>query len=212
MKTPTHQQQNLQNWLSSGSINIFGRPFSGKDTQAKNLAKYFNCSVIGGGDIIRKANKKNINKQIESGLLAPQADYLSLVLPYFNQAQYQNKPLILSSLGRWYGEQTAIMKSAILANHPIKAVIYLDIAESAVYDRYQIAKKLNDRGHRKDDSLNSIDTRLQEFNTKTLPVIEFYEKQNLLITVNGALPVRQVSNHIIQMLLKKSKNNLQRNK
>ncbi len=196
----------LHSWLGYGSINIFGRPFSGKDTQAKKFAEFLNCPVLGGGEIIRQANNNLIDQQIKSGLLAPQKEYLALVLPFLDQAKYQNKPLILNSFGRWHGEEKVIMQSAIKAKHPIKAVIYLDISEQLVYQRWQKANLLKDRGFRKDDNQASIKTRLQEFKTKTLPVIKYYNQQKLLIVVNGNQTRQQVTSEIIQKLLARTKN------
>lgn len=196
----------LHNWLGSGSINIFGRPFSGKDTQAKILADFFNCFVIGGGDLIRNSNATSVKRFIEEGKLAPQADYLKIVLPLLNQAKYQNKPLILSSLGRWHSEEKEILESTNKANHPIKAVIYLDISEQIVYERLQKAQQLKDRGHRKDDNHASIKTRLQEFKLKTIPVINVYQQKNLLIQINGNQSRMQVTKEIFQKLISVAKN------
>lgn len=196
----------LHNWLVYGSINIFGRPFSGKDTQAKLLAKFFNGFIIGGGDIIRKSNLTSVKKYIEAGKLAPQLDYLELVLPFLSQSKYHNKPLILSSLGRWFGEEKVILEYTKQANHPIKAVIYLDISEQIVYERLQKAQQLKDRGHRKDDNHASIKTRLQEFKLKTIPVINVYQQKNLLIQINGNQSRTQVTKEIFQKLISVAKN------
>ena len=46
------QTQKINHWLGSGSINIFGLPFSGKDTQASIISKIFNSVMISSGDIL----------------------------------------------------------------------------------------------------------------------------------------------------------------
>lgn len=203
MKEAQPETQKIIKWLGAGSINIFGRPFSGKDTQAKYLSKLFNAPVIGGGDIIRTSNHTSMKEHLKTGKLAPQNEYLSLILPHLSLETYDNKPLILSSLGRWKGEEQSIINSAKKAGHPLKMVIYLEIDEQTVITRWQKAKQLKDRGDRNDDNLNSIKTRLTEFNAKTLPVIEFYQNQGLLITVNGTLPRQNVTQAIYASLKKK---------
>lgn len=200
------QTQSLINWLGTGSINLFGRPFSGKDTQANMLAKLFNCSVIGGGDIIRNSKRYDLHKELETGLLTPQTEYLKLVLPYLSLKKFAKKPLILSSLGRWHGEEPAIMKAAAESNHAIKMVIHLNIPESLVYKRWEAAKKLGDRGSRNDDTSNSIMTRLKEYTNKTLPVLDYYKQRGLLIEVDGSNSRKQVSEQIIKELIAASKN------
>lgn len=206
MEVTAEIKKQLKNWLGTSSINIFGRPFSGKDTQANMLAKLFNCSVIGGGDIIRNSKHNNLHNDLKSGLLTPQDEYLKLVLPFLSLDKYANKPLILSSLGRWHGEEPAIMQAASKSKHPIKIVLHLNISESLVYERWQTAKKLGDRGVRNDDNPDSIKTRLSEYTNKTLPVLDYYKKRNLLIEIDGAQPRSQVSKEIIQKLLRISSN------
>ena len=123
----------LKNWLGTGSINIFGRPFSGKDTQGKKLAQLFDAPLIGGGDILRASKIPDDVKQIMSrGELIPTNDYVNIVLPYLSQESLRDKALILSSVGRWQGEEIGVMKVLELANHPLKAVIYLEISEENI--------------------------------------------------------------------------------
>ncbi len=187
-------------WLTTGSINIFGRPFSGKDTQARALSTIFNAPIIGGGDIIRASAHKQIKSHIATGKLAPQKEYLAMVLPYLKRTEYASKPLIFSSLGRWNGEEEPICKSAKEALHPLKAVIHLNISEEEVIVRWKNAKKIGDRGDRDDDNQNSINIRLSEFKTKTLPVINYYKKQNLLIEIDGTQEKSQVTSDILNKL------------
>ena len=197
-------KQKLTNWLETGSVNIFGRPFSCKDTQARALSQLFNAPIIGGGDIIRNSGHKNMNDHINTGKLTPQKEYLDLVLPFLSKSDYRNLPLILSSLGRWHGEEESIMQATQASGHTIKAVIYLDIDEDTVIKRWEVAKKLGDRGSRNDDNADSIKIRLNEFRNKTLPVLEFYKQRGLLININGNLPRDQVSRAVSNALLQKA--------
>lgn len=189
-------------WLTTGSINIFGRPFSGKDTQAQVLSEIFNAPIIGGGDIIRASSHEQIKSHVATGKLAPQKEYLAMVLPYLKRKEYTSKPLILSSLGRWHGEENPICKSASEALHPIKAVIHLNINEKDVISRWKSATKIGDRGYRDDDNQNSINTRLSEFKTKTVPVIDYYKNKGILIEIDGTQEKSQVTNDILNELRK----------
>ncbi len=197
--------QTIKSWLGTGSINIFGRPFSGKDTQARTLADYFDASIIGGGDIIRSSTATSVKQTIDSGSLAPQKDYLRMVLPYLSHPEYTDKPLILSSLGRWHGEEEPIMQAAKESGHEIKAVIYLDIDDDIVMERWQAAKTLGDRGDRNDDNATSITKRLDEFRDKTLPVINYYDQHGLLIHIDGTSSPTAVTQEIISQLFTFSK-------
>ena len=49
------------------------------------------------------------------------------------------------------------------------------------------AKKLHDRGQRQDDAdYELMKTRVQEFENKTLPVLNYYKKQGLMIKLDGS--------------------------
>src|ERR1700676_246985 len=110
----------IARWLQSGSINIFGLPFSGKDTHGTTLAKLFDAAFISGGDILRSSNLSQIKEHIAEGHLAPTDEYLAVVLPFFSRPELNGKPLVLSSVGRWHGEEPNVVQAAAASDHPIK--------------------------------------------------------------------------------------------
>ena len=195
----------IKNWLGTGSINIFGLPMSGKDTQGLRLAEALSAELLSSGIIIR-AKEAEIHKGYsDHGALIPTDVFYEWVLPYFEKPELSDKPLILSSIGRWFGEEDAVIASAQKANHKIKAAILLNVSEADVEDRFEAAKILGDRGERKDDKdIESFRTRLLEFRTKTLPVLQHYKSLGLLIEVNGDQPRDAVYEEIIDLLYKKA--------
>lgn len=196
----------IAQWLGTGSINIFGRPFSGKDTQGARLSQIFNAPLIGGGDILRTHQEPaEIEQFLAKGGIIPSDYYLDLILPYLSQEQIKNYALILSSVGRAHGEEKIILKACQQANHAIKAVLYLDIPENQAWQRFKLADKLGDRGLRSDDQADSLRERLYKFKQKTLPVINYYKKAGLLVEVDGQLSREEVTHEIIDKLYKFSK-------
>ncbi len=192
--------QTIKAWLGTGSINLFGLPFSGKDTHGRELARAFGAELIGGGDIIRASGLTQHIEHINKGNLTPTQDYLNMVLPYFEKPEFKDKPLVLSSVGRWHGEETVIVKAAEESGHPLRAVIFLDINEAEMRRRFLQSQKLQDRGGRLDDAEHVFEKRLTEYHTKTLPVIEFYKQQGLLITVDGLPAKHKVYREILEKL------------
>lgn len=184
-------------WLGSGSINIFGLPFSGKDTHGSELAKFFDASIISGGDILRSdLGPKHIQEHIARGLLAPSKEYLDIVLPYLSQPKFDNRPLILSSVGRWKGEETSVLEAAKDSDHPIKAVLYLDITRAEAIRRWHLAE----RGRDDDAAEHILEKRFLEFQEKTVPVLEFYKSEGLLIDIDGMPPQGEVTAVILEKL------------
>lgn len=195
----------IKTWLGSGSINMFGMPFAGKDTQGKYLAEQLGGHLMGGGDILRNSVIPDHVKTImEAGDLVPIEDYLRIVLPYLSKEEFKGHPLILSSVGRWKGEEDGVMQAAKSSGHPLKAVIELTIDETSARERHEAAKQDADRGSRADDGDDVIATRFSEFKNKTLPVLEHYESLGLLIEVDGTPEERVVTQQIIDKLFEKA--------
>lgn len=195
----------IKNWLGAGSINIFGLPMSGKDTQGLALAKALSAEFLSSGIIIREKEAEIHKGYSDHGTLIPTDVFYEWVLPYFEKPELAEKPLILSSIGRWFGEEDAVMNSAKNADHEIKAVVLLNISEADVEARFEAAKILGDRGDRKDDKdVETFRTRLTEFRTKTLPVLQHYKTLNLLINVNGDQSREAVYEEIIDRLYERA--------
>ncbi len=193
----------IKNWLGTGSINIFGLPMSGKDTQGLRLAETLNAEFLSSGIIIRTKEAEIHKNYSGHGALIPTDVFYEWVLPYFEKPELKDSPLILSSIGRWSGEEDAVMSSAKNAGHEIKAVILLNLSEADVESRFEAAKTLGDRGDRQDDKdLETFRTRLLEFRTKTLPVLQHYNSLGLLINVNGDQSRDAVYDEIIDKLYK----------
>lgn len=188
----------LKKWLGTGAINIFGMPFSGKDTQGVRLADILQADFLSSGKILR--DSQQAKDTIDKGKLAPTKDFLQIVLPAFSLPIYKGKPLILSSIGRWHGEERSVIDALKSSQHPLKAVVYLTVPDSEIQTRFN-AQERSDRGERKDDNPQIINQRIKEFNDKTLPVIEFYKNKGLLIEVDGNAPRDQITQDIVNKLL-----------
>lgn len=202
--SPKHLMQIAQEvnlFLGSGSVNIFGHPFAGKDTLAHNLSVLLNAPVVSGGDILRSHEDQETIKQLmRTGELFPTDYYLGIVLPFLAQEKLQGKPLILSSLGRWTGEEKTIMNACVQTEHAIKAVIHLKVSEETVWERLEASQAKQDRAHRHDDAEHILAVRLKEFQEKTLPVLEFYREKGLLIEVDGHKEITDTTNDALQHL------------
>lgn len=188
-------------WLGSGSINFFGSPFAGKDTQAALLSKQLNATIVAGGDILRShSDQTKIKELMLTGELFPTDYYFSIVLPFLSKIELDNRPLIMSALGRWNGEEKTIMKAAEESDHPLKAVVFLHLSEPEIWKRFEQSQQSGDRGDRHDDAKHILEVRLKEFEQKTMPVIEAYRKLGILLEVDGHSDQTAVNNSILRAL------------
>lgn len=195
----------ISTWLGSGSINLFGLPFAGKDTHGRELAELFHAPLLGGGDILRSSIiPPHVKEALDTGLLVPSDEYVAIITPFLSRAEYQDHPLILSSVGRWIGEEVGVIEALNASGHPLKAVIYLSLDYADVWERWYHSQANQDRGKRAEDAEHILEIRFKEFAEKTLPVIDYYRKQGLLIEVNSKHPKEDVLLYILQELAQKA--------
>lgn len=195
----------IKNWLGTGSINIFGMPMSGKDTVGLKLAKDLRGEFISSGLLIRAIEKSENKDLTASGKLIPTKDFYDIVLPHFSKKEFAERPLILSSVGRWSGEEEVILAATQKSGHPIKAVISLNLTESDVMERWRVAQTLGDRGDRPDDrKIEVFKTRIEEFKNKTIPVVEHYRQLNLVLDVQANLTREEVYQAALEALFNRA--------
>ena len=94
-----------------------------------------------------------------------------------------------------------MLETAKKSGHEIKAAVLLNISEADVISRLEKLQILNDRGLRQDDKdMNVFKNRLEEFRTKTMPVLEHYKKLGLLVNVNGDQSREEVFSEMVDKL------------
>lgn len=195
----------IKSWLGTGSINIFGRQYSGKDTQCVRLAHDLDGIVIGGGDILRSGNTpKYVMEQVNSGDFSPTDEYRAIVTPYLAKPEFSDKPLLLSTVGRMKGEEAVILEAAKKSGHEIKAVVFLDIDESVTWERFERGREDGTRELRADDDKAAIEKRLKLFNENTVQVIDIYRTLGLVIDIDGSADEDTVYSNIVSRLYEKA--------
>lgn len=193
----------IKTWLGSGSINVFGLPFAGKDTQCDLLATLLGGVTFGSGAIFREQqDNKQLQDIMATGALIPSDMFFDIMLPYFSKPELAGKPLVLSSIGRMKGEEGVIFHATEQGGHPTRAVVYLSMPEEVVWQRYDLSQQADDRGDRRDDGGKEVlANRIHKFMTQTIPVIEFYREKGLLVEVDGTKDREGVTQEILTTLL-----------
>lgn len=187
----------VQEWLGTGSINFFGKPFAGKDSQAAIMGSKIGAPVLGGGDIIRNSViPPDVREIMDQGGLIPSDNYRAIVLPFLGQTAFKDNPLMLSAVGRMAGEEPGVLAATEAAGHPIKLVPYLSISDDEALRRLE---KTGGRG-RDDDTPESLRKRLEGFRELTMPVLDTYEGMGLLVEVDAMGPKDIVFSTLVHML------------
>ena len=199
----------LYNWyicvIKNNMLNLilFGKPGSGKGTQASLIKNKYNLVHISTGDVFRKnmSNKTDLGMlakgYMEKGELVPDEvtvnmlkeeleDHLpceGFIFDGFPRTSYQAEKL-----------------DALLTKYSLN--IHLTIALDV--DNETLIKRLLNRGKssgRADDqSEDKINKRLQEYDKKTKPLIEFYTKQNKYKSIYGIGEMDDITTRIVNLL------------
>lgn len=197
----------IREWLGTGSIDIFGLPMSGKDTVGIRLAEALGARFLSSGMIIRAMEQETNQHFTDGGDLAPTDIFYEWVLPYFAREDLASSALILSSVGRWSGEEDQVMEAARAAGHEIKAAVLLNVSEADVQLRHETVLEAGAREsgqettRREDDKTREVfEKRIREFNEKTIPVIKHYQQLDLLVQVRADMDRDAVFAELVNQL------------
>lgn len=184
-------------------IAFLGRPGAGKGTQAKLLQKDLGFIYFSTGDYVRQEIAKDsplgreMAKYLSLGRLLPELMMARLMNKFLenNQSAIYQKGLILDGYPRRIGDAQNLAARIIDLHLPNLLVIYLQLSEEEAMAR------INQRQHgRGDDTEEIAKRRLEEFQRETVPVLDFYRRQNCLLEIDGRPTVEKIHQDIIKQL------------
>ncbi|MBI2151720.1 nucleoside monophosphate kinase [Candidatus Woesearchaeota archaeon] len=205
-------------------IILLGPPGSGKGTVSENLVKDFSAAHISPGEILREEVSKEttlgieIKKYIEKGNLVPN----QFIVEIIKLEIIGKKDFILDGFPRSLDQAEAIK------DIPLDVVLYLDVPEKVVIERFSGRRTCsNNHGYhikylppkkeglcdidglplskRKDDKPDIIKERFRVYHKNTAPLVEYYKKKGLLISVDASPAPEKVYAEVKKALKKISK-------
>lgn len=181
----------LQDELSKSLLNIvlFGHPGSGRGSQGMALAKKFGLEYVSTGKMLEQEIEKGtetgkrIKKLYENGQLVPD----EIVVPLIER-KIENSKGIKGFIFKGFPRtlvQSYIL-DGLLKKHgtAISEIIEIEVPTLELISRLDARSKTN-RCMPYDTSTTKIVKRLQEHETKTVPVIEKYNQQHGVKKING---------------------------
>ena len=182
---------------------LFGKPGSGKGTQAEFVKIKYDLIHISTGDLFRN----NISNNTELGLLAKSyMDKEDLVPDEVTikmlEAEVNNHPnakgFIFDGFPRTTVQAEILDQFLITLNLSISMTIALEVDENLLIDR--LIKRGKDSGRSDDQDRSKIQNRFDEYNMKTSPLINYYKNQNKFFDVDGVGDINEISFRIFNTI------------
>lgn len=184
------------------NIVLIGPPGAGKGTQAKNIVERYGLIHISTGDIIRK----EISEETELGLLAKSVINEGRLLSDELMIDIINKELDnhIGSKGILFDGFPRTVKQAEMLDAaleergcPLKGLLEIKVGEEELTKRILERAKIEGR---KDDNIDSLRKRLEEYRNKTVNVNNHYQGKNILLSVDGNKSIASVFEDIVLIL------------
>ena len=185
------------------NIVIFGKPGSGKGTQANFLKEKYSLYHISTGDLFRKniSNKSKLGIEaksyLDNGDLVPD----SVTIKMLENEVLLNKKVrgyIFDGFPRTLAQAKSLDTFLNSINLKINATIALDVDENELISRLLDRGKTTNRSD--DQDLEKIKNRFNEYNTKTSILIDFYDKQGKFYSVDGKGSVDDITIRLFDLV------------
>ena len=182
---------------------LFGKPGSGKGTQAEFVKQKYDLVHISTGDVFRF----NISKNTELGELAKSymdkgdlvPDKVTIKMLEAEVEKFPNaNGFIFDGFPRTSTQAQILDDFLNSKNMSISMTIALDVDENLLIDR--LINRGKDSGRTDDQDKSKIQNRFDEYNKKTAPLIDYYKSQNKFFEIDGIGDINDISNRIFDVI------------
>lgn len=182
------------------NIALFGPPGAGKGTQSALLIEKYKLTYISTGDLLRQEYAEGT----ELGKIAKDITDKGKLVSDEMIVELIEKKIVMSAANNgilFDGFPRTLVQAYILEGLLLKLNTSLACMLSLEVPREELITRLLERGKssgRSDDTAEVIELRLEEYEKKTKPVIEFYKLRNQYIPINGVGPIQEVFNKLTE--------------
>ncbi|MBI65908.1 MAG: adenylate kinase [Candidatus Marinimicrobia bacterium] len=211
------------------NILLLGPPGGGKGTQAKFLIEKLGIPQISTGDMLREhvKNQTDLGNEAQGymnrGELVPDEVILGMMRVRLNNLDCENG-YILDGFPRTIPQAKGLDSLLIELKQSLDCVIVIEVNDNTIVNRMagrrvhpasgrvyhvkfnppKIENIDDDTGEeliiRPDDEETTVRKRLEIYHSDTSPLIDYYQLQNLVYTVNGDADIDIVSNAINKII------------
>ena len=211
------------------NIVIFGAPGSGKGTQSERIVAKFGINHISTGDVLRAEIKngtelgKTAKGYIDQGQLIPDELMIDILASVFDSFK-DSKGVIFDGFPRTIPQAKALDDALTKIGEKMDYAIDVDVPDENIVNRMggrraclncgatyhivfnptKVEGKCDACGAdtvlRDDDKPETVQKRLAVYHEQTQPLIEYYDKQGILKSVDGTKPMDEVFSAIVGIL------------
>ncbi len=217
-------------------IVILGKQGAGKGTQAVRLSRHYVVPHVATGDTFRAAVRsgsefgQKARKYLDAGELVPDEVVIGMVRERLTRDDTSHRGFILDGFPRTTAQAEAL--DEILAPKTLDVVLNLDISTAEVLARLASRRVCSDCGanfavgenpprvpgicdvcggevvQRDDDTEVAIRRRLELYERETAPLIDWYEKRALLVSLAGSGAPDEVTERLVAVVNRRKRDNL----
>ena len=205
------------------NIVLLGAPGAGKGTQAQKLVEEFGVAHISTGDLLRAAVKAGTKlgvkakEYMDAGQLVPDKLVVDLVKERL-AADDAKKGFILDGFPRNTAQAVTLDSALADMGLSLDAALLVDVKAEVIVERLSSRRTCRDCGYtapagvdvcpscggemyqRDDDKPETIQNRLNVYESQTAPLVEYYKGKGLLKAVDGDRPVDDVYANVKELL------------
>jgi adenylate kinase len=166
---------------------IFGPPGAGKGTQSEKIIEKYKLAHISTGDMFRMhiTNDTDLGKKVKQiladGLLVPDSITIEML-----EEEVKSKPdvkgFIFDGFPRTVPQADSLDRFLVDKGLKINLVLQLDVNQDVIKERIAERQKVSGRA---DDDADKLVKRIDEYFSKTIHVLPYYQDQDKVTKVNG---------------------------
>ena len=208
---------------------FLGAPGAGKGTQAAVISQKLGLAHIASGDLFRQSAEKgtelgkSVKAYMDKGALVPDEVTIQLISERLNEPDCESGS-VFDGFPRTIEQAKALDKMLAGRGWTIDKAVYIEVPEVELLKRlggrwicrkcqapyHEVASPPKTPGkcdkcggelyQRSDDNEKTIKERLKVYFAQTTPVLDYYKAEGKLVTVDGKLGIKDVSEEIISVL------------
>lgn len=177
------------------NIVLFGPPGAGKGTQSEKLIDEYQLVHLSTGDLLRAEVAagtelgQEAKKLMDEGVLVPDEMVIEMISAKLDQNKHA-KGFIFDGFPRTANQAKALDKLLAQKNTSITKMISLKVSDEELRERLLLRGKESGRPDDQDEDI--IHNRIQEYNSKTAPLEDYYADQDKFEAIEGSGEINEI--------------------